>query len=451
MKTFSFSTLLLAMLFLGSVSAEAANRYVRAGASGSANGIDWTNAFTTLPSVLTRGDTYYIADGSYEGYTFDDAESGTTVTTVQKATTTDHGTNTGWDNSYGDGQATFSSKIEFVSSYWVFDGVTGGGPQNNWNQRFGFKITETSDENAVIRVAWTGRADHISIRHVDIKGKGSASTSGGSHSNDGLAVYGASNVTLSYFWMHGIGRCPFYISPQDFIAEFGWVESFYGSSTVHSEVASIWSFGKNGPVGDTTFRYNLITDLQSTGGLMWDNAANKSAHLYVYGNIFYKPDGATWGKANGVIGGWTGGNGQQFHNAHVYNNTFINIDQQTLSVFPLVFSGNVVYNNLWYNCQPPIFLRFTTHDYNHFINSGDTQSERHGSSATSGNPFVDYPHLNFALTTATTAGIALPAPFHLSPMGTIRGADGTWDRGAFEFVNGLYVTPPLTPKALRVQ
>jgi parallel beta-helix repeat protein len=59
-------------------------RYVRAGAIGNGTGSDWTNAITQLPATLTRGYTYYIADGSYGSYTFDDAVSGTQVITLKK-------------------------------------------------------------------------------------------------------------------------------------------------------------------------------------------------------------------------------------------------------------------------------------------------------------------------------------------------------------------------------
>src|SRR5688572_27675121 len=44
---------------------EGANHFIRAGATGAANGNNWTDAWTSLPSSLVRGDTYYIADGTY--------------------------------------------------------------------------------------------------------------------------------------------------------------------------------------------------------------------------------------------------------------------------------------------------------------------------------------------------------------------------------------------------
>src|SRR3989339_75388 len=105
--------------------------YIRQGATGSNNGSDWTNAWIALPATLQRGHTYYIADGTYGSYTFDDAVSGTLYITVKKAVAGDHGTNTGWQTGHGDGQAEFSG-FSFSSGYYVIDGQSGGGP-GNWN------------------------------------------------------------------------------------------------------------------------------------------------------------------------------------------------------------------------------------------------------------------------------------------------------------------------------
>lgn len=410
-------------------SAIAANHFVRTDATGNNSGSDWANAYTSLPSALVRGDTYFLADGSYNGRVFSTSVNGLQLITIKKATPNDHGTEAGWQASYGDGQVLFTGGLEFTTPNWLLEGQTGGGAVNNWQGNFGFKISEADNGTAIIRVS--KGANNITLRHIDFQGKGSVSTDGGSISNDALAIYGASDVTLSYFRMRGVGRCPFFISPQRLIVEHGWVESFFGSSAVHSEVASIWGF--EGNVGDVTFRYNLFTDIQSTGGIMWDNSSNPNAKLFVYGNVFYKQPGANWGEANGVIGGWTGGNGEEFRNASVYNNTFINVDQESLSGFPNVFSNNTVYNNLFYNCQSPNFAKFSTHDNNHFINSGGTHGEASGTSASSGDPFVNLSGLDFRLKSSLGGGRTLDPAFAMDPLGVSRGRDGQWDRGAFEY------------------
>ena len=83
--------LLFALLLLVPLQVFGVDKYVRQGASGSGSGADWINAYSSLPAALVRGDTYYVADGSYGGYSFDDTVSGSTAITIKKATIANHG------------------------------------------------------------------------------------------------------------------------------------------------------------------------------------------------------------------------------------------------------------------------------------------------------------------------------------------------------------------------
>src|ERR1700754_1598691 len=65
----------VAMALCGAIDAQAANHYIRAGSTGAQTGNDWSSAWPALPSTLVRGDTYYIADGTYSGRTFSTAAS----------------------------------------------------------------------------------------------------------------------------------------------------------------------------------------------------------------------------------------------------------------------------------------------------------------------------------------------------------------------------------------
>ncbi len=130
----------------------AENHYVRQGANG--NGTDWANAYGSLPNTLVRGDTYYIADGTYGSYTFNDSASGSTLITIKKATQSSHGTDTGWSSNYGDGQAIFASPLQFTTAYWLFDGVT-------WH---GFRVNCTS-----VAGGGAGGSVYISGSNVTIK------------------------------------------------------------------------------------------------------------------------------------------------------------------------------------------------------------------------------------------------------------------------------------------
>jgi hypothetical protein len=121
--------------------------YVRAGAGGAANGSDWNNAYPSLPGTLQRGATYYVAGGAYPSYTFNTPALGAQVITLKKASLKDHGTETGWNPSYGTNQAVFSAHIFVQTSYFVLDGQYRN--EKNWfdGDAYGFsKCLPPTDE-----------------------------------------------------------------------------------------------------------------------------------------------------------------------------------------------------------------------------------------------------------------------------------------------------------------
>src|SRR4051794_22587519 len=68
--------------------------YIRQGASGTNTGTDWTNALSTLPTTLTRGKTYCVADTTtgFGQWKITGHSASTTPTRIVKATIADHGT-----------------------------------------------------------------------------------------------------------------------------------------------------------------------------------------------------------------------------------------------------------------------------------------------------------------------------------------------------------------------
>jgi hypothetical protein len=185
MNRYGFILLLVVMPGM----ALSANHYVRAGASGNNSGTDWANAYTSLPATLVRGDTYYIADGNYSGYTFDDPASGSKVITIIKATQNNHGTDAGWSNSYGDGQASWGL-LNFNSSYWVFDGQTGFGTGSQ--EPYGFRISYSGTGQGVKLVKFNNSPSYITISHVDMEHAGAF----GDYAHDIIYSLGA---TITHF------------------------------------------------------------------------------------------------------------------------------------------------------------------------------------------------------------------------------------------------------------
>jgi hypothetical protein len=118
MKGKLLPALLILLLFPSLVSAQE-DHYIctmeTCGISG--DGSSWSSPLAELPVTLQRGHTYYVADGSYGSYTFDDPEQGEEYIYIKKAIESDHGMDTGWSSAYGDGQAVFADSIAFNSGY----------------------------------------------------------------------------------------------------------------------------------------------------------------------------------------------------------------------------------------------------------------------------------------------------------------------------------------------
>ena len=152
--------------------------YIRAGAAGSNDGSNWTNAWTDLPDTFQRGHTYYVASGTYGQHQFRDVEDGNKFIFIKKATQANHGTDTGWLSSYATGQAVFQpdqdTDLIYISrSYYDFDGQTGKG---NGTEQHGFKFCFPVDSRftaayvlVIVDETWSGQVkSYINLRHCEL-------------------------------------------------------------------------------------------------------------------------------------------------------------------------------------------------------------------------------------------------------------------------------------------
>ncbi|MGY8733026.1 MAG: hypothetical protein ACKVK0_12865 [Pirellulales bacterium] len=413
-----------------------ANYYVLDGGSGS--GTTWTDAADTLPATLTRGDTYYIGDGSYPTYTFDDAVSGTTVITIKKAIEGDHGTETGWSSAYGDGVAEWAHwRLE--TSYYTFNGQSGGGP-GGWETGHGFKVVDTSG----YRVRAIDNVTNIIIQRTEITETNNTPDSGVSF---GALVYpgtDCTNWTFQYCYLHYVyGPClqTAFVGSDNWLVEYCKLGDNTGD-TSHSEVI-VWQ-----GTDDWTLRYNYFFDWRSTGcincvvgtsGGTGDNNVNENIHIY--GNIFDQGVG----QASAIIAAVDdAGNTQFFRGARVYNNSFINLDSSaSLVFFQASVTGvedNLFSNNLFWGQTDGIDMRGTwnTTSYNKYpagitvFNLAGT-----GDGTISADPWVSIASENFHLSGNTAAGVTLASPFDTDMDGVARATSGTWSIGAFEFVDNV--------------
>lgn len=126
-----WSLALLLMLSASAAQSFAACHAVGPKATGTGSGADWNDS-ETMPSSFTRGDIYYLMDGTYSSLTVSTAVSGSTLITFKKAQSYDYGRSSdgcsndisaGWNAStMGAAQAKFPSLTLNNTSYLVFNG-----------------------------------------------------------------------------------------------------------------------------------------------------------------------------------------------------------------------------------------------------------------------------------------------------------------------------------------
>lgn len=423
---------------------------VRAGASGAGTGLDWVNAYPSLPSTLVRGATYFLADGAYGPYRFDDAASGTTAITIRKATKDAHGPSTGWQDSFGDGVAQWTS-VEFATSHWVFDGVTGGGP-GAWTSGFGYLFASSAGTD-VNYVTLAGGIENITIRHASFIQNGDTEQT----TARANAIYNATTVNDSRFeYLHvdNISGLPFFLRfGTGNIIQFNWTGNICGMSVadVDQHCEALVMHGLN----DLHFRWNYIGESPSSGGFV-KNASSESSAVRIYGNIFRR--GFPVQCNTGTCRDW-----------RVFNNTFV-----TDITGPLGGDGTWIgllnYNNLMYGGYANPIVG--THGSNWFSNLVGNSCEMKASASENvcisclagcdsisekTNPFVDitgHTPDDFGIAQAVVALVGIDVctldactgekRYNLDAWGRNRVSDG-WTRGAFGYHSG-----PQPPSSLRV-
>lgn len=440
MKRSSYLFCLLLIFIVTGIS-EAANHYIRSGATGSNNGNDWTNAYTSLPSTLVRGDTYYIASGNYSGRTFNTATSGTAVITIKGATVADHGTDTGWNNSYSveNTQAVWTSSITFSTSFWVFDGSVGP----TWSKtpsQYGFAFSTMSKPISIYNTSST--ITNVTVSHI------AATAPSGDVEKFFLQTHNqtraVSNVTISHNymsgWQNGYWATSAGYTMDNWVFEYNVCLNGYSSASNHGE----WVNNNYGYMTNQVTRYNLFESggNGATGVVVANN--NDNVNAQIYGNVVKDMT-----VSNGIFTSTSQGTMQ---NARIYNNTIINTKTSGGWLGMYTSTGSVAYNNLLYNMNASPGGSGYVRDYNAYFSTTNTPSESNRYVG-SGSPFVNVSggdlHLSAAAATAITGGVILPSPYNVDVDGKIRGADGIVDRGAYEYNAGSAQPRPSVPLSLQ--
>lgn len=346
-------TLLIFVLIMmsGSYFGHAANHYVLDGGSG--DGSDWDNAWDSLPAALTRGDTYYIGDGNYAAHRFNDAESSTTLITIKKATVADHGTETGWDNAYGDGQAVFAeayNAINFTTGYYLFDGRSATTQSDSTT--YGFLIVSDDSTSISRMVGLPGQGyssyqiDHVTIQYTAVVAPGSV------YNVNQNPIYSyatadklPTDLNISHCYI-GNGVANMLIC--------GWKDSYiqncyfsgnWSSESYHGEQIST-SVATDSPVAHLTLRNNVFNNSQ-VYALGMHKGGNDT--LYIYNNVFIG------GTGTALIGTADSGTPNIIAGLQVHHNTCINTAFNHFLMPGNIAAGDTsfAYNNLFIGCATP--------------------------------------------------------------------------------------------------
>jgi hypothetical protein len=408
-------------------------RYIRAGADGDGTGADWTHAYSILPDALDRGVTYFVAAGEYGDYTFDDS-AGDAPIIVRRATCSDHGTDVGWDESYCGGVARFGA-ITFVADDIVFDGVEGGGP-GSWETGLGFAIRSGGHN-----VHFEGARSDISLAHVDIENNGRYSKGHGGNEHSIYAIGGVSRITLSCSFVHDVNGVHLLTADSDAITIEYSKLARNGPIRFDDGHRESWSAQAD---DNATIRYNVFEDISNTGYIALVNGAGDAENWTIHGNVFW----ATGTLDDAGVASLITTRYDDVHQIsavgwEIHNNTIVGIQGST-NIAIANGRDNRVFDNLWYgNTGNTIAIAGAEHDYNWFygnvrIEGCDPPCNLDGENGApndqigTADPFVDWQGGDFRLVEPTSPGFELDAELALDPYGLVRGADGAWDRGAYE-------------------
>lgn len=473
------------------------NCYVYAGAKGTGTGADWTNAYSGFgphsgevdPGSMTRGVTYWVANGNYGPQTFGTPVHGTEVVTIKGATASSHGSANDWNDAFA-GQAVFGiGTTRFLTDYWTFDGQTRGKDwQSGYTIKFDLNGVKTHGGVITTRTI-TGAASHLTFDYVEVRGSnmnytensGSTSTCG-SYCDGGFLTGSPTNhLYVGHSWIHDVGDTQFQSNNNstgnsngsNWIIEYNYISRDHTgdqSSGNHSEAFS-------STVQNMIVRYNYFQDIISSGVITDASGGTPDVGpWYIYGNVVFWTDNAVMnGRAAGLGDGFVSMFGETMHGtSYVVGNTIANLGRQpycdlqgtACAMYFLYTIGDdggtptwYLQNNLVWRVQgrcaygSPKGWKILA-DYNTAFDSpGFSNCGRHAQNVSRKNPFMNwdgsekqllpFPNLDFQLAEPTEPGVnafsAVPEGCtpgvncaNVSMDGAIYGANGNYDRGAMQ-------------------
>ena len=199
---------------------------------------------------------------------------------------------------------------------------------------------------------------------------------------------------------------------NNWVFEYNIALNLFSTAEQHGE----WINNNYGHMVNRIVRYNIFKGggMGATGVVVANN--NNTDGDQIYGNVV-----ANMRVSNGVFVSSKG----QMRNAKIYNNTFTNVQ----ALANVNIQGGEVFNNLFYANKD-----YNGNPINH-ANMYGAITRQANNLVVSTNPFVSGADFSLLLALPSGGGTALSSPFNLDMKGRVRGADGVWDLGAYEFLS----------------
>jgi hypothetical protein len=236
----------------------------------------------------------------------------------------------------------------------------------------------------------------------------------------------ALNWTIDKSYLHNIAA--FALAHMNGVSGFTFSDSYYGPAWGKEAIRGQIAF-----LNSKILRNIFVNACGSSPGegctaeiALWDGSAGNWDANEIHGNII-NCNGCDGNSSSVAI--LVGGNGSSWvgspaSNTLIYNNTIVGSVSGSFGNPPNILvnggSGNVCRNNLWYSVTGTPSATCSTQTNN-------------GEESTS--PFVNHGSRDFHLS-AALAGVSTGSPTDNATDidGVTRGGDGTFDRGAFEYV-----------------
>jgi hypothetical protein len=442
-----FGALFFGIAWLFVSGADAANWYVRPTSSGSNNGTDWNNAWTANTiswASISPGDTIWMAGGAYTTQLAPNKSgSAGNYIYIKRVLATDSVpvAAAGWNSAF-DSQVIVHPIAQIpalwgngsAGSYVYIDGRISGGIK--------FQVdADVTYYAGAIHITGTGGQNNIVLTNLDLAGPAPDGNPYPRTIYDCSLSIKVSNtrahdILVTHCLLHGSADVVLVQNCDNLTIEYSQLYDNCVSGAPHANVFE-FSYYNN-----FVLRYCTLYNWQIEGFRPYAQAGA----TYIYGNIWHSPltisGVARVLEADGAVT-------QTIGPFYIYNNTFVNITYAIYGVNPSTVtynSASQARNNIYWNCgstTPP----FNDNGYNYGSSSTSGTGSINGSGQT---PFVslsakDY-HIvsNISSVLPRNKGAALTSPFDIDLGGNIRGADGAWDIGAYEFNGGVSTNPVIS-------